>query len=486
MLSPDQWKLWQQLANTLNRDQQLWLSGYISGQVGTAAVQDPHQNAAKLTIYFATETGNSKMVSQQLVKASKQAGWKASAKPVSRVKVEDIAKEDGPVIFVLATHGEGDPPEMAINFYEALKQATQGALKGIKYATLGLGDSSYAEFCGFARKVDAELDRLGAEVLLERKELDVDFASHISNWLETVVKALPSQSVATVSAAAAYDDEPMLATGKGYSRLEPLSGVVTEIVNLNDIGSSKETYHIEIEYSDAVPYAPGDAAGIIIPAQDGEDAITPRLYSIASAPSVHEQSVHLTVSRAWHVDESGAKQYGVCSNYLSALKPGDKIQFYFQQNLMFKLPADDRDIIMIGPGTGIAPFRSFVFERTERGASGRNWLFFGEQHAHCDFLYQQEWIDHVETDQLHRIDLAFSRDQDHKIYVQDRMREKADTLFEWLEDGAYIYVCGSKDPMSHDVDKALHEIVAAKIGEERAADYIADLNEAGRYVKDVY
>ena len=135
----------------------------------------------------------------------------------------------------------------------------------------------------------------------------------------------------------------------------------------------------------------------------------------------------------------------------------------------------------------LPPFRSFVWERASRGASGRNWLFFGEQHQHCDFLYQAEWIDFVETGVLHKIDLAFSRDQEAKIYVQHRLKEKADELLEWIAGGAAIYVCGAKDPMSKDVEQALLEILTKNKGSPEAAqEFLDQLLDDNRYVKDVY
>ena len=489
MLNEQQWQGWHALAKGLSKEQQLWLAGYITGAAGGAGVSaNAGAKAGQLDVYFATETGNSKMVSQQLVKAAKQASWKANAKPVSKLKPADLAKADHPVAFVLATHGEGDPPEAAHGFWDAL-QSADADLSKLQFLTLGLGDSSYAEFCGFARKVDAKLEALGAKALLPRTELDVDFASHLSAWVKQAVQALPAKEGAGSAALsfAAEDDEPQLRTGLGYSRLQPIKGTVCESVNLNDTGSAKETYHIALEYDADVTYEPGDAAGIIIPVQEGQEALTPRLYSIASSARAFEGEVHLTVSRAWFIDESGQKRYGVCSDYLAGLQEGDEVEFYIQQNMLFKLPADDVDVIMVGPGTGIAPFRSFVQERVERGASGRNWLFFGEQHAHCDFLYQQEWIDYAEMGDLHRIDLAFSRDQAEKVYVQHKMREKAAALCEWLDGGAYLYVCGSKDPMSHDVDNALKEILTTHyMSEEKALEMIEQLVEDGRYVKDVY
>jgi sulfite reductase alpha subunit-like flavoprotein len=481
MLTKDQQALLSKLENALNRDQLLWAAGYLAGRAGGAAAENTNAAAGKLAIFFATETGNSKLVAQQLLKPAKETGWKAQAKPVTRVNIDELKALEGPAIFVVATHGEGDPPETALHFYDALKAAPDGALDKLQFIMLGLGDSSYVEFCGFARKLDAELERLGAKALHPRAEFDVDYASHIPGWIKQAVSALQSQAKAPV--AVTIDDTPMIATGRGYSRLEPVTGTITEIINLNDTGSNKETYHIEIEYSDTLSYQPGDAAGILLP--DAPDGYSPRLYSIASSPAAHGQSVHLTVALATHQSPDGTKGFGICSHYLAGLKVGDSIQFYIHQNHQFRLAPDDRDIIMIGPGTGIAPFRSFVYERADRGADGRNWLFFGDQHAHCDFLYQLEWQDHVQAGNIARADFAFSRDQKEKIYVQHRMKEHADELLEWIENGAYIYVCGSKDPMSYDVDATLVEILSSKKG-VGAKDFLADLADEGRYVKDVY
>jgi sulfite reductase (NADPH) flavoprotein alpha-component len=483
MLNEQQKTLWEQLRKTLSRDQAIWFAGYVQGITHPESAGESVAAQQKLRVFFATETGNSKMVAQQVAKLAKDHGWTATPQPVKKVKKVEELQGDEPIIFVTATHGEGDPPEPALAFFEMLKRS-DASLKGVKYAVLGLGDKSYPEFNKAARDLDAYLQKLGAESIYERGELDVDFASTFPQWIAGAVGALPSARPAPV----AIVPDVAVPTGKGYSRLEPVVGRVAEIINLNDQGSAKETYHIEIAYDDELIYAPGDAAGIILPHFDeGVDHLTPRLYSIASSPSAHGNSIHLTVALAWHKTEDGEIGFGLCSRYLADLKEGAEIKFFIQRNSLFKLPEDDRDIIMIGPGTGIAPFRGFVWERTERGASGRNWLFFGEQHQHSDFLYQAEWIDFVETEALHNIDLAFSRDQDHKIYVQHRMKERANELLEWIDGGAAVYVCGARDPMSRDVEQALLDILAAKKGGyEAAQEFLDDLHDNGRYVKDVY
>lgn len=486
MLTKQQKTLWEQLRRTFSRDQAIWFAGYVQGvtQPDDMAVTPAIQQ--KLRVFFATETGNSKMVAQQVAKQAKDYGWNASPQPVKKIKQIQELQGDEPIIFITATHGEGDPPEPALAFFEQLRQSDV-SLKGVKYAVLGLGDSSYPQYNKAARDLDAYMEKLEAERFYERGELDVDFASRYSQWIVGALAALPSAQPANVPVVVDMA-APAAPSDRGYSRLEPVTGRVTEIVNLNDRGSAKETYHIEIEYDEPLAYAPGDAAGIILPHfAEGVDHLTPRLYSIASSPLAHDSNIHLTVALAWHQSETGEIGFGLCSRYLADLKVGDEVKFFIQRNSLFKLPEDERDIIMIGPGTGIAPFRGFVWERAERGASGRNWLFFGEQHQHCDFLYQAEWIDFIETGVLHKIDLAFSRDQEHKVYVQHRLKEKADELMEWIEAGAAIYVCGAKDPMSKDVEQTLLEVFAEKKGGfEAAQEFLDQLDDDNRYVKDVY
>lgn len=217
------------------------------------------------------------------------------------------------------------------------------------------------------------------------------------------------------------------------------------------------------------------------------DPISPRLYSIASSPEAHAGEVHLTVGmHQFCVNEQ--MRDGLCSYYLSQMKEGEEIDFYIHKNHLFKLPAADKDVIMIGPGTGIAPFRSFVAHRDATGADGRNWLFFGDQHFTTDFLYQTEWQNWMETGVLTKMNVAFSRDGKEKLYVQHKMWQHREELARWLESGAYLYICGAKEPMSLDVENMLVQIVKDQKGltEEAAADYINALKEEGRYLKDVY
>ncbi|TGL56636.1 sulfite reductase flavoprotein subunit alpha [Leptospira ognonensis] len=216
--------------------------------------------------------------------------------------------------------------------------------------------------------------------------------------------------------------------------------------------------------------------------------MVPRYYSIASSPSAHgEHAIHLTVAEVAIETKTGVKE-GLCSGYLSNFTVGEEVLFFIQKNDNFRLPPDDASLIMIGPGTGIAPFRSFLMERDAASASGKNWLFFGERNFVSDFYYQAELLQLMETGILQKLNAAFSRDTKNKVYVQDRMLENASELLKWIEEGAYIYVCGSKDPMSKDVEKQLLQILSAREFETNlsAEDYLSSLEESGRYKKDVY
>lgn len=217
------------------------------------------------------------------------------------------------------------------------------------------------------------------------------------------------------------------------------------------------------------------------------EPIPPRLYSIASSPAAHDGELHLTVAKSCFIVNNEQK-HGLCSDYLVRLEEGATVEFYIHHNHQFKLPEPAKDIIMIGPGTGIAPFRSFLAERDATGATGRNWLFFGEQHFTTDFLYQTEIQGYAETGILTKVNVAFSRDQKEKMYVQNRMEQEAAELWEWLNNGAYVYVCGSREPMSVDVEQALLGIIAKQGNKspEDAAAWLNELADEGRYVKDVY
>jgi sulfite reductase (NADPH) flavoprotein alpha-component len=217
--------------------------------------------------------------------------------------------------------------------------------------------------------------------------------------------------------------------------------------------------------------------------------LMPRLYSIASSGRVFPSDVHLTVAIVRY-ETNGRERVGVCSSFLS-----DRAQLgttpvpVFVSDSHFGPPADGtKDCIMVGPGTGIAPFRAFVQDRVATGATGRNWLFFGDQKRGTDFLYEEEWQQYLAKGQLTRLDTAFSRDQLLKIYVQDRMRENGAELWAWLAGGGHFYVCGDAKRMAKDVDTALHDIIAQHGGmtPEQAVAYVKQMKKDQRYQRDVY
>lgn len=226
-----------------------------------------------------------------------------------------------------------------------------------------------------------------------------------------------------------------------------------------------------------------DFASALLPLQ-------PRLYSISSSLKAHADEVHLTVGVVRFLNSQNRQCKGVASTYMAErIRPGQKVRLFIQQSHGFRLPASpDVPIIMVGPGTGVAPFRAFIEERKASGAKGRGWLFFGDQKSDCDFLYRDELDAYHREGALHRLTTAFSRDQDRKIYVQHRMEENGSDLWSWLQQGAHFYVCGDAKRMAADVDQALKQIVAVhgKMSADQAKAYVAEMSKAGRYQRDVY
>lgn len=216
--------------------------------------------------------------------------------------------------------------------------------------------------------------------------------------------------------------------------------------------------------------------------------LAPRMYSIASSQAAVEEEVHITLQKL-HYQHDENDRWGVASRYLCDLNEGDSASVFIDSNDRFRLPDDpSRDVIMIGPGTGVAPFRAFTQEREESGADGRNWLFFGNPNRRTDFLYQLEWQQALQDGVLTHLSVAFSRDQDKKIYVQDRLRENAAELWAWLEAGAHLYLCGDANRMAPDVQAALIDIVTTEGGKspDQATAWLKDLMASGRYARDVY
>ncbi len=250
---------------------------------------------------------------------------------------------------------------------------------------------------------------------------------------------------------------------------------------LKEFLDAREVWDLLEEYPE-VAIEPQELCDLVGP-------LLPRFYSIASSAVVHPEQVHLTVALTQYVT-NGHVRCGVCSHYLCHLAPLNMpvVPVYLQPSKDFTLPADHTaPLIMVGPGTGVAPYRGFMQERISVGATGANWLFFGDWNRASDFFYEDYW-NHLAAEGRLRLSLAFSRDQAEKVYVQHRLLENAAEVYRWLEEGAYFYVCGDAENMAKGVDQALHMIVAEQSGQgaDAAKAYIKALRESGRYLRDVY
>ncbi len=216
--------------------------------------------------------------------------------------------------------------------------------------------------------------------------------------------------------------------------------------------------------------------------------LTPRFYSISSSQEEAEDEIHITLGVVRY-DIGKKKRTGGASGFLASRKEGDRIRIFIEYNDRFRLPANpSTPIIMIGAGTGIAPYRAFLQQRETDSSTGKNWLFFGNPHFTSDFLYQTEWQQYAKKGILTRIDLAWSRDQSEKIYVQDRIREQSREIWNWLRDGSYIYVCGDASRMAKDVENALLDVIQKEgnMNKEQAEDFIDELRTESRYLRDIY
>lgn len=259
-----------------------------------------------------------------------------------------------------------------------------------------------------------------------------------------------------------------------------LQGIQSDKAAVSSFVYGRDVWDVLQEFPSNIK--PDQLAAILLPLQ-------PRLYSIASSIEAHPEEVHLTVGRVVY-HNNRREHRGVASNFIAdRLQEGQEVAVFIDSNESFRLPENpDTPVIMVGPGTGIAPFRAFVEHRAETGATGKNWLFFGDQHFTTDFLYQIEWQRFLKQGALTKMNTAFSRDTPQKIYVQHRMQQQAAELFHWLEEGAHFYVCGDARRMAKDVKQTLIAIVKehGKLDDEAAAQYVKQLVKTGRYQEDTY
>lgn len=565
-------------------EQLLWASGFLAGLASAGAAPAVPAQAAdpgpRLTILYGSQTGNGRQIAMQLEAAAAQRGVVAelvsmSDYPTARLKREQL------LAIVVSTHGEGDPPDDAMELHRFVSSRRLSGLASLGYSVLALGDSSYENYCQTGRDFDARLEAAGARRLAPLVECDVDFAAPAATWSARMLEE--AEAVLGRHEAAAMPHLRVVPPQPRFGRSAPFEAAVLVNQRITGRGSSKDVRHLELDLAGSgLRWEPGDSLGVAIRnpdrvvdplleavALDGAAAIgaagrtvreelaqgreitalnrpfldawaeiepsgrlsatleslrggglgrwmqarhvidvvreypaevepqrlleilralPPRLYSIASAPEFAEDEVHLTVALL-QFEAFGVAHWGAGSSWLALDRnEGDHVPVYVEANERFRLPADDAPIIMIGPGTGVAPFRAFLQARAARGATGRNWLLFGDRNFATDFLYQTEWLRYRKQGLLTRLQVAFSRDQTEKHYVQRRMLEASRELFGWLQEGAHLYVCGDATAMAPDVDQALRQVIAAEgdRDEDGVEDFLAELRRAGRYQRDVY
>ncbi|NWN81807.1 MAG: assimilatory sulfite reductase (NADPH) flavoprotein subunit [Halomonas sp.] len=602
MIDPSNSPLTTEQASGLNRlldsfepHQFDWLAGFIAGW--QASRRDGPADAAlpatppagaeqrpSLTVLYGSQTGNAEHLAETLGERASAHGIDARVVDMVEYKPRQL-KNEAFVVVITSTHGEGEPPDNALDLHEFLHGRKAPSLKHLQYGVLALGDTSYEHFCQTGREFDERLEGLGASRLVARVDCDVDYDDAAETWCNALLEALQGEVGAAGILTAGGDTTTGADAGQHHDRRHPFPASVLENLVLNGRGSGKETWHIELSLEGSgLSYQPGDALGVY-PRNDprlvaaiieglaldpqapvrlddtdttlaqalghhreispltrpvvekwaalGNDAtlnarledpadlvawmagrdlldlieahpvpecspatlvamlrkLPPRLYSIASSQATVEEEVHLTVA-AVRFEAHGRHREGVASTWLAdRLAEDESVPVYIERNKHFRLPEDDdTPVIMIGPGTGIAPFRAFMQEREEREAGGANWLFFGDQHFHTDFLYQAEWLAWRRQGLLDRLDVAFSRDQQEKVYVQHRIRERGAEVWRWLERGAHLYVCGDAEAMAPDVHAALLDVIVEASGKSRedATDYLRELTRQKRYQRDIY
>ncbi|ELY4661439.1 NADPH-dependent assimilatory sulfite reductase flavoprotein subunit [Cronobacter muytjensii] len=346
--------------------------------------------------------------------------------------------------------------------------------KDVRHIEIDLGDAGLRYQPGDALGVWYQNDPALVQELLELLWLKGDETVTVDGKTLTLSEALQWHFELTVNTAAIVENYATL------TRSEALLPLVGDKAKL-------QQYAAATPIVDMVRFAPAQLeaeqlTGLLRP-------LTPRLYSIASSQAEVENEVHITVGVVRYEIEGRARAGGASGYLADRLEEEGEVRVFIEHNDNFRLPATpETPVIMIGPGTGIAPFRAFMQQREADGATGKNWLFFGNPHFTEDFLYQVEWQRYVKEGLLNRIDLAWSRDQEHKIYVQDKIREQGAELWRWIQEGAHIYVCGDANRMAKDVEQALLEVIAAygEMDAEAADEYLSELRVERRYQRDVY
>lgn len=574
----------------LDREQLIWTSGYLAGlaagraAAANAAAPAPQQHdapAARWTIFYATETGNSRRVAQSVEQRLNHIGVATELVDLRDFDPKSLRRVEQ-ATFIVATHGLGDPPEGTEAFFKFWMSDRAPRLEQLRYSVLALGDSSYEDFCSVGRALDARLEALGAKRVHDRVDCDVDYEEPAAAWREAVVAKLEaerSESEARQITRIGVTRDTA-ASASVYTRANPFPAEVMVNQRITGRGSTKDVRHIELSLEGSgLVYRPGDAIGVwpenpqpavddllavlgmsgdeevtvggeaqrlrdaltkrleitqasrgfakayaeladaeeleavlgspeataylnarqvvdivaehpanLAPQQfvDTLRKLTPRLYSVASSLDANPDEAHLTVG-VIHYERFGRAHWGAASGFLAG--PTQEARVYVEPNDHFKLPEDpDAPVIMIGAGTGVAPYRGFLQQRDIDGARGPSWLIFGDRTRRADFLYQIEWLRYRKEGLLSRLTVAFSRDQAEKIYVQHRIAEEAKTIYDWLERGAHVYVCGEAENMAPAVHAALVGVVRDVGGksDDAAEEYLQAMKAAKRYQRDVY
>ncbi len=525
-----------------SEDQRAWLNGYLAGLFsGSNSPTPPAASTSRgsLLFLYGSQSGSSEGLARKFGKLAKKQGFETKISGLDTFALMDISKESR-IAIITSTYGDGEMPDNAQPFWDYIKNGSAPKLDHLEFSVLALGDRNYTLFCEAGRLIDERLSELGAKRIQDRCDCDVDYDQPAAAWFDSLLGNFGGAS----AEAEESDAEP---EENGYTKNNPYPAVLKTNLVLNGAGSSKETRHFEILLdAPGLEYEVGDALGVM-PANcpdfvseilaaaglDGEEPVKdaqgvehslraslsrrldlkpfldklptqgisaeelckplrnlqPRLYSISSSLKAHPGEVHLTVGMVRYELEGFARK-GVCSTFLADRVSADnKVPVFIHKSPAFRLPADStKPVIMVGPGTGIAPFRAFLHERRAIGATGKNWLFFGDQRADCDFLYREELLAMQKDGHLTEFHTAFSRDQAEKLYVQHRMIENANELWQWFQEGASFYVCGDAKRMAKDVDAALHQVaeIGGGLDAEQASAFVNQLKIEKRYLRDVY